>query len=195
MTNDTDSPTVLIVEDEPPVADLYAISLVSNCTVYTAYDGTEALDKLSPDVDVVLLDRRMPGRSAEAVLDTIREKGYNCRVAMVTAVTPDADLLELEVDDYLTKPVSEAELNETIDQLLKLDEYGERYQEYYQLVSKKEALEAERTIIDIETDEEFTRLTNRLSDLEAEFETNQKSETDREFCRLLDRRRSRFDAG
>lgn len=193
MTSDSESATVLIVEDEQPIADLYALSIVSNCTVHTAYDGTEALDKMGPDVDVVLLDRRMPGLSGEDVLGAIREKGYNCRVAMVTAVTPDVDILAMEIDDYLTKPVDRTELNETIDQLSELNAYDVPFQEYYQHFSKKAALEAERPIIDIEADEEFNRLTDRLAELEAELEAKQKTASGSEFRDLLNRRRSRAD--
>lgn len=68
MTTDTGSATVLIVEDEQPLADLYAKFLESTYTVRTAYDGTEALDSMSHEVDVVLLDRRMSGLSGEEVL-------------------------------------------------------------------------------------------------------------------------------
>ncbi|QLG29879.1 response regulator (plasmid) [Halorarum halophilum] len=193
MTSNDRSATVLIVEDEQSIADLYALSIVSNCTVLTAYDGTEALNKMNPKVDVVLLDRRMPGLSGEDVLQSIREEGYNCRVAMVTAVTPDVDILEMEIDDYLTKPVDRSELNETVSQLFSLNAYDELFQEYYQHFSKKAALEAERPIIDIEEDEEYTRLTNRLTELETKLEAKQKTASGSGFCNLLDRRRSRAD--
>jgi DNA-binding response OmpR family regulator len=36
----------------------------------------------------VLLDRRMPGLSGDNALNRIREREYDCRVAMVTAVDP-----------------------------------------------------------------------------------------------------------
>ena len=52
---------VLIAEDDPDLADLYARWIGEEHTVHVAYDGEEALEKLDKDVDVVLLDRMMSG--------------------------------------------------------------------------------------------------------------------------------------
>jgi CheY-like chemotaxis protein len=41
--------------------------------VRTAYGGHEALEELSDDVDVILLDRRMPGLSGDEVLEEVRD--------------------------------------------------------------------------------------------------------------------------
>lgn len=57
-------PLVLVVEDEPDLADLYAAWLGDEYRVRTAYGGQEALDELDEaddEVDAILLDRRMPG--------------------------------------------------------------------------------------------------------------------------------------
>ncbi|TKX52052.1 response regulator, partial [Halorubrum sp. SS7] len=59
-------PLVLVVEDEPDLADLYAAWLGDEYRVRTAYGGREALDQLDEtddEVDAILLDRRMPGLS------------------------------------------------------------------------------------------------------------------------------------
>jgi CheY-like chemotaxis protein len=64
-------PVVLIVEDEQAVADLYARFLEPTYGVHTAYNGTDTLEKMSDEVDIVLLDRRMPGLSGEEVLEAI----------------------------------------------------------------------------------------------------------------------------
>jgi len=57
--------TVLVVDDEPDVADAYAAQLQNEFIVSTAYGGQEALDKIDDSVNVVLLDRRMPGISGD----------------------------------------------------------------------------------------------------------------------------------
>ncbi len=61
----TDRPSVLIAEDEPDLANLYTSRLEERYDVRTAYDGTEALEAIDGDIDVVLLDRRMPGLSGD----------------------------------------------------------------------------------------------------------------------------------
>ena len=88
MTDD-ELPLVLVVEDEPDLADLYATWLKIDYSVRTAYGGEEAVEQLDDEIDVVLLDRRMPGLSGDEVLTKIRERGIDCYVSMVTAVEPD----------------------------------------------------------------------------------------------------------
>ncbi|MFB6373664.1 MAG: tetratricopeptide repeat protein, partial [Bradymonadaceae bacterium] len=54
----------------------------------------------------------------DRVLEEVRERGLDTRVAMVTAVDPDLDILKLDFDEYVTKPLSEEDLQETVEQLL-----------------------------------------------------------------------------
>lgn len=76
----------------------------------TASSGEKALELLDCAVDVVLLDRNMPGLSGDEVLREISRRGYECRVAMVTAVTPQSDIFDVEIEDYLVKPIHRDEL-------------------------------------------------------------------------------------
>lgn len=184
MTNEhehePDSATILIVEDERGLADLYAEFLGEKYSVITAYDGTEGLEAMDDDIDVVLLDRRMPGLSGEEVLDAIREQEYTCRVAMVTAVNPDIDIIAMGFDDYLTKPIDREELFETVGRLLELNSYDDLMEEYYQLVSKKAVLETEMAEYDLSEHDEFVQLMERIGELEAELHEQDaiSSETD-----------------
>jgi len=52
--------SVLVVDDERDVADVYALRLSDEFETRTAYSGGAALTPLDDDVDVVLLDRHMP---------------------------------------------------------------------------------------------------------------------------------------
>ena len=110
--------TVLIVEDERDLADLYAEWLKSaGYRTHTAYRGATALEAADEAVDVALLDRRLPEMQGEEVLDRIRERGLGCAVAMVTAVEPEADIVEMGFDEYAVKPVGESELTALVDEL------------------------------------------------------------------------------
>ncbi len=157
------SPSVLVVEDEPDLANLYAAWLDDDCDVETAYDGTEALDAIDEHVDVVLLDRRMPGLSGDRILDTIRDRGLDCRVAMVTAVEPDFEIIGMGFDDYLVKPVSKDELHEIIEQLTLRSTYDEQLQEFFALASKKALLTAQKTDAELKTSQEYAELEDRLA--------------------------------
>jgi DNA-binding response OmpR family regulator len=110
-------PVVLVVDDEPGLADLYAVWLKETCDTRVAYGGQAALDELDDRIDVVFLDRRMPTHSGDEVVAEIRAKGLDCYICMVTAVDADFDLIELGVDDYLEKPVSQAQLRAAVNRL------------------------------------------------------------------------------
>ncbi|RKS84012.1 response regulator receiver domain-containing protein [Haloarcula quadrata] len=162
--------TILVVDDEPAVADVYADQLGERYTVETAYSGEAALSKLDSAVDVVLLDRRMPDLSGDEVLSAIRERRYDTRVAMVTAVDPDFDIIEMPFDDYVLKPVSKADLFQTIEQLLLYADYEERLRECYSLTAKYAALESSKPQAVLDESEEFTALRAELEEVRAELD-------------------------
>jgi DNA-binding response OmpR family regulator len=165
MTDST-APVVLIVEDEPDVAETYNLWLQDDYEVRIAEDGSEGLDELDGDVDVVLLDRMMPGLSGDEVLERIRDHGYGCRVAMVTAVEPDFDILEMGFDAYLSKPIRREELFETVQKLLERSTYDELLQEYYALVEKQATLETAKSGAELAESDEYSELTERIEDLQ-----------------------------
>ena len=158
-------PTVLVVEDEPDLADLYATWLDGEYAVRTAYGGRDALAAIDETVDVILLDRRMPDLPGDEVLATVRDRGIGCRVAMVTAVEPDFDIVAMGFDDYLVKPVSKEALRGTVENLLQREEYVDGVGELFSLASKKALLESEKGPADLERSEEYQELTERLDAL------------------------------
>ena len=163
---------VLIVDDEPDLAELYASWLTDEYNVKTAIDGTTALEKFDQSIAVVLLDRRMPDLSGDEVLKQIREHHTNCGVAMVTAVDPNFDILELGFDAYLTKPVDRAELNTVVDRLLRRSEYTETLQAFFAMVSKREALMTEKPQAELETDQRYKQLESEIEELRRESEAH-----------------------
>ena len=157
---------ILVVDDESRLADLFAAWLQSDWSVETAYDGESALEAMQESVEIVLLDRRMPGLSGDEVLSEIRDRGYDCRVVMVTAVDPDFDIIEMGFDDYLVKPVSKDELLEVVDRVQTRSDYESDIQQYYSLVSKKSLLEAEKSERDLAEHEEYQELCDRVDELD-----------------------------
>ncbi|AXG10667.1 response regulator [Haloplanus rubicundus] len=163
----TAQPTVLLVDDERDVVDVYALAFTGGeYTVLKAYSGEEALEKVD-DADIVLLDRRMPGLSGQDVLDEIRNRGLDVRVAMVTAVDPDFDIADMDFDTYLTKPVSDDELRATVDELLTLSEYDEQVRERFAVAEKLAVLEAEKTENELNASAEYAQLQARAAELDA----------------------------
>ena len=160
-----DPPVVLIVEDEPDVAETYKLWLQDDYEVRMAQDGDTGLEMLDGDVDVVLLDRMMPGLSGDEVLSEIRERDLGCRVAMVTAVEPDFDILEMGFDAYLSKPIRSNQLHETVENLLERSEYDSLLQEYYALVEKQATLEATKSSAELAESDEYEALTDEIAEM------------------------------
>ncbi len=154
----TDTPTVLVVDDEQEVADVYAFRLKRTYDVRTAYGGQAAVDAVDEAVDVVLLDRRMPGMAGDEVLETIRAEGYDCRVIMTTAVEPEFEILEMPFDDYLCKPIEQETLQQAIESQLTAKEYDETVSDLFRATSKIAVLEAEKTAEELENSEEYQQL-------------------------------------
>ncbi|ELZ85883.1 response regulator [Haloferax elongans ATCC BAA-1513] len=165
-----EQPLVLIVEDEPDLADLYATWLRKDYRIRVAYGGREALEKLDNEVNVVLLDRRMPDLSGDEALAEIRDRGFECRVAMVTAVEPDFDIIAMGFDDYLVKPVSREALTETVSNLLLRNDYDTGIQDLFSLASKKALLESEKDEATLKDNEEYQELTAQLNELRADLD-------------------------
>ena len=106
--------TVLIVEDEPKIAQLVRDYLERAAfRVATARDGSEALRRARTErPDLVVLDLGLPGLDGLDVARALR-RDSNVPILMLTARDDEADKLvglELGADDYVTKPFSPREL-------------------------------------------------------------------------------------
>ena len=110
-------PRVLIVEDEPAIAELIAVNLRHNgFQPVWAEDGTAAqreLDAVLPDV--ILLDWMLPGQSGLALARKWRAdaRAKGIPILMLTARGDEPDKvagLDAGADDYITKPFSAQEL-------------------------------------------------------------------------------------
>lgn len=106
--------TILVVDDEKPIADILQFNLVKEgYHVICAYDGDEALEKIEEQQpDLMLLDIMLPKRDGMEVCREVRKK-YDFPIIMLTAKGSEIDKvlgLEMGADDYVTKPFSTREL-------------------------------------------------------------------------------------
>jgi len=150
-------PRVLVVEDETELAGLFAEWLAEEYDVDIATDGETALDLVDEETDIVLLDRLMPGLTGDEVLDEIRERGLDCRVAMVTAVEPDFDVLDMGFDDYVVKPLFREDIQRLVGGLLERDAYDRHLSKLFSTASKVAALESHKERDELAENEEYQR--------------------------------------
>ena len=170
MSDGSETATVLVVDDEEQVADVYALRLRGEYETRTAHGGAAALEAYDGDVDVVLLDRRMPDVAGDQVLAELRERDADVRVVMLTAVDPDFDILSMPFDDYLCKPVEKDDLLAAIDQQVEARRYDEQLDEYLEVTSKLSLLQAEKTPQELEGNDEVQALSDRAAELKAEMD-------------------------
>ena len=169
--NTASPPQVLVVDDEEGVADVLALRIQDRYDTRVAYGGREALSAVDDEVDAVLLDRRMPDIHGDDVLAEIRDRGHDCVVVMTTAVDPDLNILEMDFDDYLSKPIERETLLETLDRHLNSQEAGDpRLEEFFSTVSKIEVLEEEVGAAQLADSEEYAELKDRAGELGRELD-------------------------
>jgi two-component system phosphate regulon response regulator PhoB len=110
-------PRVLVVEDEPAIAELIAVNLRHNGFAPTVvFDGAAAqreVDAVLPDV--ILLDWMLPGESGASLARQWRkhERTKTVPILMLSARSDESDKvqgLDAGADDYITKPFSTQEL-------------------------------------------------------------------------------------
>jgi len=106
---------ILIVEDEPNmVIGLKDNFEIEGFSVDISKDGESGLEKiLQNNYDLVVLDIMLPKISGFDVCKTVRKKGNDTPIILLTARSEEIDKvlgLELGADDYITKPFSIREL-------------------------------------------------------------------------------------
>jgi DNA-binding HxlR family transcriptional regulator/DNA-binding response OmpR family regulator len=157
---------VLVADDNEQISTMHTEWLEDSYTVRTARDGEQALRRLDTDVGVVVLDRRMPGLSGGEVLDWIRSQRYDIRVVIVTSEDPTPDILDMEFDEYLTKPVLKQELRDVVADLFERRQYSAQLQEYLAIRSKQALLEVQNATEALEATEGYEGLQRRLDALD-----------------------------
>ena len=119
-------PRVLVVEDEPSIAELIAVNLRHNGFAPTVvYDGAAAqreVDAVLPDL--ILLDWMLPGESGASLARQWRksDRTKTVPIIMLTARSDESDKiqgLDAGADDYITKPFSTQELLARIRALMR----------------------------------------------------------------------------
>ena len=110
-----ESKKVLIVEDEKNIVDILRFNLQKEgYDTLEAFDGVTGLQlALEENPDRILLDLMLPAMNGFEVCKTIRDKGQNTPVLIITAREAEKDKilgLDLGADDYITKPFSIREL-------------------------------------------------------------------------------------
>ena len=159
--------TILVADDEPYMVGMLSEMLEGRYDVVAATDGQTALDRLqtSAGIDVVLLDRRMPGIGGDEVLARMRSRNDDRPVVMITAVDPDLDIADMRFDAYLVKPVRRAEVLEVVETVRGRSEYDRTVRSLYSISARISALEQNFSHNSLEATPEYRELCRRRAEL------------------------------
>jgi DNA-binding NtrC family response regulator len=114
--------TVLVVDDEEGVRASIRVILEETCEVLEAENGAAALELLANrEVDLVMLDQRMPGEAGVDVLPRVKALDPSVVVVLATAVREvrtAVEALKRGAYDYLTKPFDVDDIVGLVDRVL-----------------------------------------------------------------------------
>ena len=116
---------ILIVDDDKEIVELLTIySMNENYEVVQAFDGEEALKKISenPDIAVIILDIMMPDKDGLTVVKELRSREVETPILLLIAKSEDMDKisgLTTGADDYVTKPFNPLEVMARVKSLLR----------------------------------------------------------------------------
>jgi DNA-binding response OmpR family regulator len=161
MPRDTDA-TVLIIEDDGEQAAEYA-DWLEGYAVRTAGDGEGALDALDGDVDVVLLDGDLADPPAEELLGQLRARQPDCQVGLLSGTSVGNEVLRLDMDEYVPRPLGRDELRETVARLVDHGAVEGAVETYLSLVARRRRIEARRDEADLADDERYRELTGEIA--------------------------------
>src|SRR2546422_10033964 len=135
---------ILVVDDTPQNVKLLADLLaVKGYAVVTASSGAQALEKVGKEQpDLVLLDVVMPEMSGYEVCRQIRDSPVTAMlpVVMVTALDPMQERvkgIDAGADDFLTKPINQAELLARVRSLLRIKQLHDELTEWNRTLEQR----------------------------------------------------------
>ncbi|MDS0259579.1 response regulator [Haloarcula sp. S1CR25-12] len=161
---------VLVVEDNAELRQAYHRVLSEFCAVSTAASGADAVETITDDTDVVVLDRPLPAVTVDTLVSELKNRHHDCYVAMVTGVAPPFDISRLGVDDYLVRPLTIEQLRDTVDRLFSLAEYDAAYRTLSQKRVEKSVRVREQASTELRHSPEIDRLSTEIERLETEIE-------------------------
>jgi two-component system KDP operon response regulator KdpE len=105
---------ILVIDDEPPMRKLLRLGLgAQGYQTLEAANGKEALDLLSKNPDLIILDLGLPDAQGHDLLHTMRARNEHVPIVVLSSRGDEAGkvkALDLGADDYITKPFGMNEL-------------------------------------------------------------------------------------
>lgn len=118
------SSKIIVVEDEEDLLDLIEYNLSKEDFDVVGFVNTKTVASLlvEEDIDLIIMDRNLPGMEGSEFIETLRKDGMQTPVIYLSAKDKDSEIEEGFLrggDDYMTKPFNMKELILRIKSILK----------------------------------------------------------------------------
>lgn len=132
MNNNNTKGVILVVDDDAKITTgLKGFFATLGYDMLTAFDGTEAVKVIDSvkNLDLILLDMRMPGVNGETILKKVRKERPKTKVIVMTAFDKEVKetVEKIGVDGFLPKPIDFSRLIDRIQYVLKAADKDTRF--------------------------------------------------------------------
>lgn len=168
MTNRANDPaTVLLVESDSALRELYEHWLSDRFDVRLAQNGADAEHHLEDEIDILILNRILPDLSEREIFEHVSDQEIECGVIMLTTQPPDFDILDMPFDEYLVKPVDRFSLYEAVARTQRKLSFDRCLRGYRRLITKRDLIESVISAGTLSNSERFAELLDRIAEVEA----------------------------
>jgi len=119
----TQKKKILVVDDDRDICEILSFNLKhEGYEVDVVHSAEDAVKKLSPEYNLILLDVMMGGMSGYQMAEKLRKDGNNINIIFLTAKDTENDMLtgfSVGADDYISKPFSLKEVSARVKAVLK----------------------------------------------------------------------------
>jgi len=114
---------ILVCDDEEGIRESLKLILEKDYELFFSTNGQECLEcmKVTPEVNLILLDIKMPQLNGLEILKEVKSTNPNTKVVMVTgykSVETAAEAVKAGASDYIVKPFNSKDILETIKKIL-----------------------------------------------------------------------------
>lgn len=164
---DAVNPTVLVVDSDRRLTEMYSRWLEERYTVVRAHSDEELDRRCKEEIDVMLFAEGVPGTDPERILAAVRPE---CRTIMLVEERTDFDVLEIGCDELLRKPVVSERLREAVEEQLTRQGESDPQREFGSLGAKQSFLESIHPSETLAANDDYRELCSRLETLEAQLD-------------------------
>lgn len=164
MPHDPSRPPILVVvSGDRRQVNHFAAILRDGYELRRAYDGIQAEELVDENVDILLVDPATLALEYDRYMVGLRERGVDCRAALIVGPEVHSTVLAADVDDYVIRLALAESVRMTVDRLAAVATYDGDLREFYELARRKAQLEARLSPEEMETHSEYAELMAELA--------------------------------